>query len=196
MYLKGMIINYKINQVQGMNLFKVTALSLLTIVLCIQCKEKSKPIAMETAKEKRPNFLFVLVDDQSPLDLKVYDPNSQLETPTINSLASGGMVIESARHMGAMVGAVCTPSRHMIMSGRTLWSLPSMQGYINSESPENLEESTIGAVFTRAGYSTMRTCKKGNSYNRGQSNNLLWSTTRPNEAVRKNRAALGMAIKY
>ena len=30
--------------------------------------------------------------------------------------------------------------------------------------PEKLEFNTIGAVFNRAGYETMRTCKKGNSY--------------------------------
>jgi len=117
-------------------------------------------------KEKpRPNFLFVLVDDQSPLDLKVYDPNSLLETPYIDKLAQSGMVFESARHMGSWSGAVCTPSRHMIMSGRTLWNLPTYRKqYQNPNSPDSLELQTIGAVFNRAGYKTMRTCKKGNSY--------------------------------
>ena len=133
------------------------------LLLLASCKEVKQ---QQTEEPKRPNFLFVLVDDQSPLDLKVYDPNSNLDTPTINGLASEGMVIESARHMGAMVGAVCTPSRHMIMSGRTLWSLPSLQSYVSPNPPKNLEVNTIGAVFNRAGYSTMRTCKKGNSYNK------------------------------
>jgi choline-sulfatase len=113
----------------------------------------------------RPNFLFVLVDDQSPFDLKSYDPNSILETPHIDRLADEGMIFESARHMGAMVGAVCSPSRHMIMTGRTLWDLPSIgNGFQNPSCPERLELQTIGAVFNRAGYKTMRTCKKGNSY--------------------------------
>ena len=133
---------------------------LLMLSSCNDAKEEKKQ------EKKRPNFLFVLVDDQSPLDLKVYDTNSNLDTPTINNLAAEGMVIESARHMGAMVGAVCTPSRHMIMSGRTLWSLPSLQSYTNPNPPENLQTNTIGAIFNRAGYSTMRTCKKGNSYNK------------------------------
>ena len=53
----------------------------------------------------------------------------------------------------------------MIMSGRTLWNLPShKQGYENPSAPDSLELQTIGAVFNRAGYKTMRTCKKGNSY--------------------------------
>ncbi len=116
-------------------------------------------------EEKRPNFLFVLVDDQSPFDLKIYDSESILETPNIDKLAKDGMVFESARHMGSMSGAVCSPSRHMIMSGRTLWHLPLRNKRSqNSNNPTNLEIQTIGAIFNRSGYKTMRTCKKGNSY--------------------------------
>ncbi|HEX5791280.1 MAG TPA: sulfatase-like hydrolase/transferase, partial [Luteolibacter sp.] len=120
-----------------------------------------------------------------------------------DKLAKDGMVFESAVHMGAFMGAVCTPSRHMIMSGRSVWHLPISPGakdsfdqadegentkpvktkhgkggkgqqqgkarMIDLESrgeicPPHLEAETIGAVFKRAGYRTMRTCKRGNSY--------------------------------
>jgi choline-sulfatase len=57
---------------------------------------------------------------------------------------------------------VCTPSRHMVMSGRTVWHLPIGPGAANC--PEGLEQYTMGAVFNDAGYATMRTCKQGNSY--------------------------------
>lgn len=137
------------------SIIKLSIVALLTVTLFVQCQKENK----------QPNFLFVLVDDQSPFDLKIYDAKSILETPNIDKLAQGGMVFESARHMGSMNGAVCTPSRHMIMSGRTVWNLPASAGkteIINC--PDSLELQTIGAVFNRAGYSTMRTCKKGNSY--------------------------------
>ena len=115
--------------------------------------------------QKKPNFLFVLVDDQAPFDLKIYNPGSILETPNIDKLAGEGMVFDGARHMGSWSGAVCRPSRMMIMSGRTLWHLPSYgKGFVNPDSPDSLELNTIGAVFNRAGYKTMRTCKIGNSY--------------------------------
>ena len=131
----------------------LTALFLLLVFS--SCKEE----------EKKPNFLFVLVDDQSALDLQVYDSKSILETPNISKLANEGMVFETARHMGSWSGAVCTPSRHMIMTGRTVWNLPNYRKqYNNPEAPDSLELQTIGAVFNRAGYQTMRTCKKGNSY--------------------------------
>ncbi len=120
---------------------------------------------------KRPNILFVVVDDQSPFDLKVYDPDSKLQTPHIDQLAKDGMVFDGAYQMGSWSGAVCTPSRHMIMSGRTVWHLPRGRRGRNSNSvgagtvtAEGLAPNTMGAVFNRAGYKTMRTCKRGNSY--------------------------------
>jgi len=117
------------------------------------------------ADAKRPNILFILVDDQSPFDLKCYSPSSPLETPNIDRLAREGMVFDGAYHMGSFSGAVCTPSRHMIMSGRTVWHLPiAPQAMQKGLCPSNLEQQTIPAVFNRAGYSTMRTCKQGNSY--------------------------------
>jgi len=120
------------------------------------------PIAAHAdAPAKRPNFLFIVVDDQSPLDLRMYNPRSVLETPVLDRLASGGMVFDGAYHMGSWSGAVCTPSRHMIMSGRTVWRIPhGRQG----RSPADLPEHTLAAVFNKAGYDTMRTCKRGNSY--------------------------------
>ncbi|KAA5825209.1 sulfatase-like hydrolase/transferase [Algibacter amylolyticus] len=139
------------------------AVGLLLLVIT-SCKEKADAKAESQKETKRPNFLFVLVDDQSPFDLQTYDPNSILETPTISKLASQGVVIEQARHMGSMNGAVCTPSRHMIMSGRTLWHLPPSAEFQKQTDPHEIDEQTIGAVFNRAGYKTMRTCKKGNSY--------------------------------
>lgn len=115
------------------------------------------------AETRRPNILFILADDQSPFDLKIYNPKSSLQSPNLDKLAAHGMVFDGAYHMGSFSGAVCTPSRHMIMSGRTVWHLPIGPGAKN-HCPPDLEKNTIGAVFNRAGYKTMRTCKEGNSY--------------------------------
>ena len=132
----------------------------------------STPAADGAQKARRPNFLFIIVDDQSPFDLKVYAPDSRLDTPHIDRLAANGMVFDAAHHMGAWVGGVCTPSRHMIMSGRTVWHIPRGRGEQPRKAnagtadlvPADLEQNTIPAVFNRAGYDTMRTCKTGNSY--------------------------------
>lgn len=131
------------------------ALALTLLLLAFQ--------APSHAAEKRPNFLFILADDQSPFDLKLYNPRSTLETPNLDRLAAQGMVFDGAYHMGSSSGAVCTPSRHMIMSGRTVWHLP-VSPQAKRTSPAHLEQNTLPAVFNRAGYATMRTCKQGNSY--------------------------------
>lgn len=114
------------------------------------------------AGDDRPNFLFIIVDDQSPFDLKLYNPDSKQDTPNIDRLAAEGMTFDGAYHMGSYSGAVCTPSRHMVMTGRTVWHLPHGPG--KSSCPPNMEEFTMAAVFNKAGYDTMRTCKRGNSY--------------------------------
>jgi choline-sulfatase len=120
-------------------------------------------LALPTAVAAPPNILFILTDDQPAEELKAYNPDSPLHTPHLDRLAAEGMVIEHAYHMGASLAAVCTPSRHMIMSGRSVWRLP-VSPWSEKTCPPALEQQTIPAVFNRANYATMRTCKQGNSY--------------------------------
>jgi len=128
-------------------------------------------------RAKRPNILFVLVDDQSPFTLKAYG-NAVCHTPNLDRLSAQGMTFDAAYHMGSWSGAVCTPSRTMMMTGRTVWRIPG-KGNPNKDNPDlvpvNLPRYTLPAVFNRAGYDTFRTCKKGNSY---QAANALFKTAR------------------
>ncbi len=119
-----------------------------------------------SAAPAKPNFLFILADDQSPFDLKAYDPTSILETPNIDRIARDGLILDGAHQQGAWSGAVCTCSRTMIMTGRTLWHIPGAGGKkkANALVPKDIEDSTLAAVFNKAGYETVRTCKSGNSY--------------------------------
>ena len=139
-----------------------------TLLLFLLLPPLLSPLLLGAAD--RPNFLFIVVDDQSPYDLKAYDPDSALETPVLDRLAAEGTVIDGAHHMGAWVGAVCLPSRTMIMTGRSVWHIPGRRkgGNPNASNPElvppNIADNTMAAVFNRAGYDTMRTCKRGNSY--------------------------------
>jgi len=117
---------------------------------------------------KRPNILFILTDDQAPHTLSSYG-NQVCQTPNIDKLAASGIVLDQAYHMGSMSGAVCSPSRTMIMSGRTLWHLPPRgKKHLKQEegkvSGVEILNNTLPAVFNRAGYETFRTCKNGNSY--------------------------------
>jgi choline-sulfatase len=130
------------------------------------------------APAKRPNILFIIADDQAPQSLRVYG-NKVCRTPYIDRLAAEGIVLDGAYHMGAWAGGVCTPSRHMIMSGRTVWRIPDKPRGRNKNNkssgrnpnernpklvPPDLANFTMPAVFNRGGYETVRTCKNGNSY--------------------------------
>lgn len=122
--------------------------------------------------DKRPNILFIIADDQSPFDLKVYNPDSPLDTPNIDRIARNGVVLDGAYQMGSWSGAVCLPSRHMVMSGRSVWHIPDRRKVSTANPnvsnpklvPPDLADFTMPAVFNSAGYETMRTCKRGNSY--------------------------------
>ncbi|QDT00602.1 sulfatase-like hydrolase/transferase [Adhaeretor mobilis] len=121
--------------------------------------------------EERPNILFILTDDQAAHTLDAYG-DQVCDTPNIDSLAEGGMHLTDAHHMGAWTGAVCTASRTMIMTGRTVWHLPNFdlakaRPLKKLDSPEVAEatQQSMPALFNAAGYDTFRTCKKGNSFN-------------------------------
>jgi enoyl-CoA hydratase/carnithine racemase len=98
--------------------------------------------------------LFILVDDQSPQDLKMYNPRSTLTTPNLDRLAAEGMVFDGAYHMGSSLGAVCTPSRHMIMSGRTVEAEEALRIGLANRLVED-EPLAAGLAFARemTGYS-------------------------------------------
>ena len=59
--------------------------------------------------------------------------------------------------------------------------------------PPDLEQNTIPAVFNRAGYDTMRTCKTGQQLRGGQQALHRSGTTPPSAAARPRPAAPGMA---
>lgn len=132
---------------------------------------------------RRPNFVFILADDQAPETLSVYG-NRTCETPQLDRLAREGMTFTDAHHMGSWSGAVCLPSRTMIMTGRTVWRIPGAPGM--RRAPDFRQEAasaSLPAVFNRAGYDTFRTCKIGNSFREA---NAIFQTRR--EATKRGGA--------
>ncbi|HEX9794851.1 MAG TPA: sulfatase-like hydrolase/transferase [Planctomycetota bacterium] len=79
------------------------------------------PVA--TAPPPPTNVLFLLSDDQR------YDTfgalgNAAIRTPNLDALIERGTVLERIYCMGSNSGAVCAPSRAMLLSGRSLWRFP------------------------------------------------------------------------
>ncbi len=98
---------------------------------------------LDTVKSQRPNILFILTDDQRYDALGVMG-NPYIETPNIDSLAAKGIVFNNAYIMGSNHGAVCRPSRSMLLTGLGLNNVYPELSEITTEQWEN---DTVIGVF-------------------------------------------------
>lgn len=112
-------------------------------------------LSPDAAEIRRPNILFIFSDDQRADTIAALG-NSHIRTPQLDRLVQTGTAFTRAYCMGAQQGAVCVPSRAMLMSGRTLFRV--------SESLKN--QTTWPEAFGQAGYSTFIT---GKWHNGGES---------------------------
>ena len=74
------------------------------------------PTALRAAK--RPNILFLFADDQRADTIHAHG-NPNIKTPNLDRLAAAGVSFRQNYVFGGNNGAVCIPSRAMLMSGRT-----------------------------------------------------------------------------
>ncbi len=96
------------------------------------------PIAALQAGEK-PNILFLFADDQRA-DAIAAHGNPHVKTPNLDRLAAAGFSFRNNYCFGGNSGAVCMPSRAMLMSGKTWFHVDtvSLQGV--KLLPEHLRE--------------------------------------------------------
>src|SRR5687768_8283932 len=71
-----------------------------------------------------PNFVVLLTDDHRADCIRSLG-NRQIQTPNIDRLVRAGTTFSQAHILGAQQGAVCVPSRAMLMSGRSLFRAPA-----------------------------------------------------------------------
>jgi len=76
--------------------------------------------AEETEAETRPNFIFILSDDQAPDTVGAWG-NPGIKTPNIDRLSAAGVNFLNTYNPGSWSGAVCIPSRTMLNSGLSVW---------------------------------------------------------------------------
>jgi arylsulfatase A-like enzyme len=77
----------------------------------------------EPVASSRPNFLFLFADDQRADTIQAWG-NPHIRTPNLDQLTRGGTSFRGNYCFGSNSGAVCIPSRAMLMSGRTWFNLP------------------------------------------------------------------------
>lgn len=119
---------------------KISVLAIFLFVLGA-CTKK------EEVKVKKPNILFLLADDQRASTINALG-NSEIITPNLDRLVNEGTTFENAYIMGAMNGAVCSPSRAMIMTGRALFNIDPTGQTIDTA------HTTMPKAMHNAGYTT------------------------------------------
>jgi arylsulfatase A-like enzyme len=115
-----------------------------------------------TFAQEIKNVLIIYADDQSYHTIHAQG-NKEIYTPNLDALAQQGLSFRQAHVMGGHQGAVCMPSRVMMLSGRYINRLPG-DGNVIPDSIVGLPE-----VLRHAGYTTFQ-CGKWHSdkasYNR------------------------------
>lgn len=128
---------------------------LVLVILATGLSFGGSRVAAEPAP--RPNVLFILSDDQRADTIAALG-NPEIRTPNLDRLAERGFHFTNAYCMGSMIGAVCTPSRTMIATGRSLWRIPNPN---QTEAPPGTP--ILARAFREAGYATFHCGKRGNS---------------------------------
>lgn len=105
----------------------------------------------ESPPGRRPNVVFLFTDDMRP-DAIAALGHPVVRTPNIDTLVQRGFVCRNTYCMGSTMGAVCNPSRHMMLSGMSLYRYNPKQS-----------AGTFGDVFAAAGYQTWHIGKRGNT---------------------------------
>lgn len=75
------------------------------------------PLAVANAADKK-NILFLFADDQRADTIAAHG-NTYIKTPNLDRLAAAGFSFRCNYCFGGNSGAVCVPSRAMLMSGKT-----------------------------------------------------------------------------
>jgi arylsulfatase A-like enzyme len=119
--------------------------------------------ASADAPARRPNILHIHADDHRADGLKALG-NPTLLTPNLDAIVEAGMSFRRCYTMGSMVGAVCTPSRTMMLTGRSWRRIPGAHGAAADASDPR---TYLPRLLEGAGYQTWHMGKYGNGFPAG-----------------------------
>jgi arylsulfatase A-like enzyme len=121
-----------------------TVLFILLSFFCCCCFSQSN--------KRAKNIIIIYADDHSYHALGAMG-NAVVKTPNLDKLAASGMLFTQTHVMGGHQGAICVPSRVMLMTGRYVNQLPGDGGTI----PERFV--TLPEVLRSKGFTTYHTGK-------------------------------------
>jgi arylsulfatase A-like enzyme len=106
------------------------------------------PAEKSNENMEHPNVLFFFADDQRA-DALGCSGNPYIKTPNIDKLAETGVRFTNAYVMGGHHGAICAPSRAMLLSGKSLFHVYDVLNGVK----------TMPMHFAEQGYETFGTGK-------------------------------------
>lgn len=122
-------------------------------VLCVffACAFPSD-LAIAKTEGRRPNVIIILCDDLGWGDVRCFNPDGKIPTPTFDRIAAEGTKFTDAHSSSA----VCTPSRYSLLTGRYNWRSSLQAGVLNGTSPSLIEtgRDTLASFMKRAGFRT------------------------------------------
>ncbi|MCB0550567.1 MAG: sulfatase-like hydrolase/transferase [Phaeodactylibacter sp.] len=114
----------------------------------------------------RPNVVILFTDDQRANTIHAWG-NEEIHTPNMDRLAAMGVSFTRAYVMGSHHGAVCAPSRAMLLSGRPFTHIPKSFIDQGQGQPDTAFDFTLFPEWLRAqGYTTFFTGKWHNNTSR------------------------------
>jgi arylsulfatase A-like enzyme len=157
------------------------------IVLLALLGSTGATVAIASAAQRQPNVLFLFTDDQRPDTIAALG-NPAIKTPNLDALVQRGFTFRNAYCMGSTMGAVCNPSRHMMLSGMSLYRYRPAQ-----------VEGTFGDVMRKAGYVTYHQSKRGNeahNYHKAFEYSSYLNDSQERASGHHGRAAADNAIEF
>lgn len=120
---------------------------MLRNALLFSCLFMFAALALPAAQSKKPNIIFIMLDDLGPADLGVYG-SKVIQTPNIDRLAAEGMRFTQS-YSGC---SVCAPTRSTLMTGKHM-GRTTVRG--NSGGiPLRDADMTVAEMLKQSGYAT------------------------------------------
>ncbi|MBN8858532.1 MAG: arylsulfatase [Sphingobacteriales bacterium] len=118
-------------------------------ILSVFCFPATTVFAQEAAL--MPNIVIILADDMGYGDVSGLNIHARTHTPNIDQMIKKGVNFTDA-HSG---GAVCTPSRYGLITGRYYFRAEKKFDYLGYLKPLiDRNRETIGSLMQKAGYET------------------------------------------
>ncbi len=123
-----------------------TFLFIPIIALLFSSCSTEEPVSSE------PNIIYILADDLGYGDISSFNPASQIISPNIDMIATGGMIFKDA-HSGSSTG---TGSRYGILTGRYSWRTDLKDDGTESRNKPLIEDDrlSVASMLKEKGYST------------------------------------------